>query len=75
MQQGFLLTTAEILYRMPDHRHVLQTYIWQDYDLPPEFPRLHEFLYYWSTNLDGPLYRVTIAAKELITPTEIRVLQ
>ncbi len=35
---GFGLTTANILYRMPDHPTVLQTYVWQAYDLEPLFP-------------------------------------
>ena len=36
--EGYGLTTANILYRRPDHRWLLQTYIWQEYDLCPEFP-------------------------------------
>jgi uncharacterized protein Usg len=36
--EGFSLTTAEILYRLPDHPRLLQSYIWQDYDLAPSFP-------------------------------------
>ena len=35
---GYGLTTANILYRLPDHRSLLQTYIWQGYDLAPLFP-------------------------------------
>ena len=54
--QGFSLTTAEILYRMPDHPSLLQTYIWQDYDQHPNFPKLYGFLNFWTENLDGPLY-------------------
>jgi uncharacterized protein Usg len=27
--EGFSLTTAEILYRIPDHPRLLQSYIWQ----------------------------------------------
>ena len=34
--KGFSLTTAEILYKMPDHPSLLQSYIWQDYDLSPQ---------------------------------------
>ena len=37
---GFSLTTAEILYRLPDHPSLLQSFIWQDYDVHPRFPRL-----------------------------------
>jgi uncharacterized protein Usg len=38
---GYGLTTAHILYWRPDHRWLLQSYIWQNYDLFPEFPELH----------------------------------
>ena len=31
----YRITTAEILYWMPDHRHVLQSYVWQNLDLAP----------------------------------------
>jgi uncharacterized protein Usg len=33
--EGFGLTTANILYRMPDHPGLLQSFIWQRYDLHP----------------------------------------
>ena len=56
--QGFSLTTAEILYRLPDHPSLLQTYIWQEYDLHPRFPRLKAFLDFWTTNLEGRLFRI-----------------
>jgi len=71
---GFSLTTAEILYRLPDHPSLLQSYIWQDYDEHPRFPRLRTFLDFWSRNLDGKLYRVRVAHKRLITPAELRLV-
>ena len=71
---GFSLTTAEILYRLPDHPSLLQTYVWQEYDVHPRFPRLKRFLDFWSRNLDGKLHRVTIAHKRLITPAELRLV-
>ena len=71
---GFSLTTAEILYRMPDHPSLLQTYIWQDYDEHPRFPKLKGFLAFWTENLDGPLYRVRVAHKGLISPAEIPII-
>jgi uncharacterized protein Usg len=67
---GFSLTTAEIFYRLPDHPKLLQSYIWQDYDLAPRFPKLIDFLDFWSANLDGPLYRIRVAHRSLISPTE-----
>ncbi len=71
--RGFSLTTAEILYRLPDHPALLQTYIWQEYDLHPRFPRLMAFLGFWAGNLDGRLFRITVAHKALISPKELRI--
>jgi uncharacterized protein Usg len=56
------LTTAEILYHLPDHPGLLQTYIWQELDLAPHFPELRRFLDFWRRELDGPLHSVRVAA-------------
>jgi uncharacterized protein Usg len=72
--QGYGLTTAHILYRMPDHPCVLQTYVWQEYDLCPRFPLLNRFLAFWLEKLEGPLHSVTVAHARLIKPAEIRSL-
>lgn len=69
---GYGLTTAQILYRMPDYDSLLQTYIWQDYDLAPDFPEMQKFLDFWKDNLDGPLHSVRYAHKCLIGPNEWR---
>ena len=69
---GYSLTTAEILYRFPDHPSLLQSYVWQDYDLHPTFPRLREFLRFWADNLEGDLYRVRVASARLLTPRDVR---
>lgn len=71
--KGFSLTTAEILYRLPDHPSLIQSYIWQEYDLHPRFPRLKSFLDFWTANLEGQLYRITVAHKGLLTPREVRI--
>ena len=71
---GYGLTTAEILYRLPDHPSLLQTYVWQDYDLFPKFPALKEFLAFSQAKLDGPLYGVTVAHSKLIKPAELRAV-
>jgi uncharacterized protein Usg len=72
--KGFSLTTAEILYRLPDHPSLLQSYVWQDYDLSPRFPRLQKFLDYWAANLDGKLYRISVAHAGLIKPAELKLI-
>ncbi|MDJ1159482.1 usg protein [Chelatococcus sp. SYSU_G07232] len=71
---GYGLTTATILYRLPDHPMLLQTYIWQEYDIAPDFPELHRFLDFWRRTLDGPLHSVTVAHCELIRPVEFRTV-
>lgn len=71
---GFALTTAHILYRMPDHPSLLQSYIWQEYDISPRFPKLTGFLEFWQAKLDGRLYRVTVAHHKLLRPVEIRLI-
>jgi len=71
---GYRLTTAEIIYRMPDYLDVLQSYIWQEYDRAPEFPELHHFLDFWERNLDGPIHQVRVASMQLIRPAEFQVV-
>ena len=71
---GYGLTTAHILYRMPDHPRFLQAYVWQDYDLFPNFPALKDFLTFWETKLEGPLFAVTVAHSKLIKPAELRAV-
>ena len=67
----YRLTTAEILYHLPDHPGLLQTYIWQDLDLAPQFPVLKKFLDFWARELDGKLHSIRVANGKLIPPTRM----
>jgi len=69
--KGYGLTTAH-LYRRPDHPWLLQTYVWQNYDLCPDFPELHDFLEFWQKSLEGVVHSVTVAHSRLIKPAEIK---
>ncbi|HSE77538.1 MAG TPA: usg protein [Alphaproteobacteria bacterium] len=71
--RNYRLTTAEIIYRMPDHPGLLQSFIWQDLDLAPDFPVLRRFLDFWQQNLDGKLHTVRVANCQLIRPAEFRM--
>lgn len=71
---GFSLTTAEILYRLPDYPVLLQSFVWQDYDLAPKFPKLKQFLDFWSAKLEGKLFKVTVAHSRLIRPAELKLV-
>lgn len=70
--KGYGLTTAEILYRMPDHHALLQTFIWQHYDLAPAFPEMRAFLKFWEEKLDGPIHSVKYVHRRLISATDWR---
>ena len=71
--QGYGLTTANIFYRLPDHPKILQSYIWQEYDLHPQFPELHKFLDFWVRSIEGPLHTVVVAHSALIEPAELNM--
>ncbi len=60
--KGYRLTTAEILYHQPDHPVLLQSFVWQEYDIAPRFPVLNRFLQFWVRELDGKLHSVRVAA-------------
>jgi uncharacterized protein Usg len=70
--RGYRLTTAEIIYRLPDHPKLLQSFVWQNLDLAPEFPVLHRFLDFWRDNIEGKLHSVKVASTGIIAPGEFR---
>lgn len=72
--RGYRLTTAEITYHLPDHPRLLQTFIWQVFDLAPNYPRLTKFLEYWRDSIDGPLHSVRIMGAEMITPVKVHIV-
>jgi len=70
--KGYRLTTAEILYHLPDHPNLLQAYVWQEYDIAPEFPVLDKFLKFWRRELEGRLHSVRVASVGVIRAVEWR---
>jgi uncharacterized protein Usg len=71
---GYRLTTAEILYHLPDHPKFLQSYVWQALDIAPRFPVLKRFLDFWSRNLDGRLHSVKVCSTGIVKPAEFRLV-
>lgn len=70
--KDYRLTTAEILYRLPDHPDILQTYVWQGLDIAPAFPVLHKFLDFWRRELEGPIHSVRVGSARLVQPAKFR---
>jgi uncharacterized protein Usg len=68
--QDYRLTTAEILYHLPDHPNLIQAFIWQDLDIAPRYPVLHKFLDFWKREIEGSLHSVRVASASLVkSPT------
>lgn len=68
MLRDWRLTTAEILYHMPDYPALLQSYVWQELDLAPKYPVLNKFLAFWESKLEGKLHSVKVESCQLIKP-------
>ena len=69
---GYRMTTAEILYHLPDHPGVLQSFVWQELDIAPAYPALTKFLAFWTREIEGKLHSVRVGSAKLISPGEMR---
>src|SRR5436305_1404310 len=70
--KDYRLTTAEILYHIPDHPGLLQSYIWQSTDLAPRYPELRPFLDFTNKNLEGKLHSIQVASGESVRRAQMR---
>ena len=69
---GWRLTTAEVLYFMPDHPTLLQSFTWQTLDLAPRYPRLRAFLDHWRREIEAVIHSVQLASGEQLGPAQLR---
>ena len=72
MLRGYGPTTAEFFYRMPDYTHVLNTFIWQDYDIAPDHPRMFKFIDFWQSEIEGPLHSIRFTHRKMLSSGEWR---
>ena len=70
--RDYRVTTAEIVYRLPDYPALLQTYVWQELDLAPHYPILRRFLDFWTRNLDGTLHAVRVCHGASLRPAGLQ---
>lgn len=66
--KGYRLATAEIIYHLPDHPGLLQSFIWQHYDVAPRYPVLTRFLDFWRREIEAVVHSVYVGRKALIGP-------
>jgi uncharacterized protein Usg len=64
--KGYRLTTAEILYHLPDYPTLLQSFVLQKYDISPEFPVITGFLDYWEREIEARIHSVRLANANLV---------
>lgn len=69
--EGYRLTTAEVLYYMPDHPKLLQSFVWQTLDLAPRYPRIVRFLDFWKREIEAIIHSVRIAGGEELAPARV----
>jgi uncharacterized protein Usg len=66
--RDYRLTTAEIIYHLPDYPDLLQSFVWQKYDVAPDFPELRRFLEFWSRTIEGKLHSVKVGQARFPAP-------
>ncbi len=69
--KGWRLATAEVLYYMPDHPALLQSFVWQTLDLAPQYPRVHKFLEFWRAEIQAVIHSVRLATGEELAPAKV----
>lgn len=69
--EGWRLATAEVLYYLPDHPSLLQSFVWQTLDLAPAYPRIHKFLDFWKREIDAVIHSVTLSNGETLAPARV----
>lgn len=72
MLRGYGLTTAELFYRIPDYKHVLNSFVWQEYDVAPDHPKLFRFIEFWQDEIEGPLHSVRFTHRKMLASGEWR---
>lgn len=75
LTRHFGIATAEVLFFLPDHPHILQTFLWQTEDLFPEFPRICKFTEYWLEHIPARIHTVTVTHSLLIKKKELKVVR
>jgi uncharacterized protein Usg len=74
--EGYGRTLAQIYYWHPDRPLIINPhfFVWNDYDVAPEFPVLMEFLRRWNMRNDGKVAFVRVDHQRLISQAEIRLI-
>lgn len=72
MLKRYGLTSTELSCRIPEYRHVINSFVWQDHDLAPDYPQVFKVIEFWQAKIEGPLHSVRFTHRKLIAPGEWR---
>lgn len=73
--RGERLTTAEVIYYMPDHPMLLQAFLWQTQDRAPDFPRMRAFLDHWKREIEAVIHSVRVSVAGGVQPMHFRTVE
>jgi len=51
-----------VIYYLPDYDHILQEFVFQQYDIVPEYPKLKKFIRFWRKNIEAEIHRVDFSS-------------
>lgn len=71
--QGHRLTTAQVIYHLPDHPSLLQSFLWQTLDVAPDYPRVHRFLEFWRREIDAVIHSVEVGGVGEVRAPRVRI--
>lgn len=54
-------TTIQVFYYRPDFHSIIQEFVWQTDDVPPQFPRTKRFLDHWHRNIDAVIQQILLS--------------
>ncbi len=64
------LVTMEVIYHMPDHPDILQSFLWQNEDIVPDYPKAKTFVEHWIENIEAKINRILLGHKQDTLPPE-----
>lgn len=67
--EGYTLVTVNVLYYMPDHRNLVNEFLWQTMDVSPRYPRIERFLDHWRREIDAVIKEVQISNGAAFDPS------
>ena len=51
----------------------METYIWQEFDIAPQYPRLQDFLQFWLKEIEGKLHSVKVCTGGPLMPNSVHM--